>query len=462
VYRRKEPHAFQYLSERATFWIAVISVFAFVTGNMIGQHGWSVFWKSVMGEGSENTIVFTGMVPPVAKVPDYEKWGRLGGDPRVHTFREVPTDLLVPLPTYIRHGETSDADPSLRRVFFVEHLGTYENGRGKGSHVGVDISLPEGTPVQSVANGVVVRSSYDAGGFGNFVVVKHPNVPNIDEQGKKSAVYSVYAHLSSALVTEGTVVQKGEQIGLSGHTGNATAPHLHFQMDRDTAPFHPYWPFTSSEQRSAGLSFVQAIDKGLDRENGVNFTVDSMLTVQAYESYTAPVVAQATSSSSSRLSTIEQRKQARLAKLSVVSTLIAFNDQPVPQASSSSSVVSSSSSVSVSSVATVPAVPAVPRTGAVAKVEINHDGSFSLNRGWEKVKLVLLDEQGNLVTVPASNEKIYLTTAFGRAEFKPAVVSTADFKNGVLTVEMLPQGKQTVVVLVEPTGSMSKPMKYSN
>jgi murein DD-endopeptidase MepM/ murein hydrolase activator NlpD len=282
VYRRKEPHAFQYLSERATFWIAVISVFAFVTGNMIGQHGWSVFWKSVMGEGSENTIVFTGMVPPVAKVPDYEKWGRLGGDPRVHTFREVPTDLLVPLPTYIRHGETSDADPSLRRVFFVEHLGTYENGRGKGSHVGVDISLPEGTPVQSVANGVVVRSSYDAGGFGNFVVVKHPNVPNIDEQGKKSAVYSVYAHLSSALVTEGTVVQKGEQIGLSGHTGNATAPHLHFQMDRDTAPFHPYWPFTSSEQRSAGLSFVQAIDKGLDRENGVNFTVDSMLTVQAY------------------------------------------------------------------------------------------------------------------------------------------------------------------------------------
>ena len=73
VYRRREPHAFAYLSERATFWVAVLSVFAFVTGNMIGQHGWHVFWKSVMGEGSDSMIVFTGMVPPIAQIPDYER-----------------------------------------------------------------------------------------------------------------------------------------------------------------------------------------------------------------------------------------------------------------------------------------------------------------------------------------------------------------------------------------------------
>lgn len=451
VYRRKEPHAFKYLSERATFWIAVLSVFAFVTGNMVGQNGWHVFWKSVLGEGSDSMVVFTGMVPPVEKVPDYERWGKLGGSVHTHTFRQVPRDLLVALPRYVRHGDDLTGSPELRRTYFVEHLGTYENGRGKGSHVGEDISLPEGTPIRSVASGIVERVGNDPGGYGTYILVRHPNVPDIEERGKTSTIYSAYAHLSATLVEEGTVVIKGDTIALSGRTGNVSAPHLHFQMDRASAPFHPYWPFTGADQREAHMNFTQAINAGLRRENAVQYTLDPMLTVQAFESYVAPVVVadasgtspMRSSSASSRL-TIADRRRLRLARLTAGKPILVAYTEPLP---------ASPAPVAASSFA-------APGLGVIASIRITHDGSFTKDRGWEKVTLLLLDAEGRIVSAPTSKETVYLRTAFGRAEFKPSAVPVASFENGVAHVEMLPLGEQTMVVQVEPLGTLSLPMKY--
>ncbi|MSR86943.1 M23 family metallopeptidase [Candidatus Peribacteria bacterium] len=454
VYRRKEPHAFKYLSERATFWIAVLSVFAFVTGNMVGQHGWHVFWASVLGEGSDSMIVFTGMAPPIAQVPDYERWAKLGGDIRKNTYRQVPKDMLVSLPTYKRYGDDLTSDSGLRRVYFVEHLGTYETGRGKGSHVGEDISVPEGTPVLSVANGIIDSIGYQAGGYGHYVVVRHPNVPDVDRHGEKSTVFSVYAHLSAVLGQEGAVVQKGDQIALSGQSGFATAPHLHFQMDRASAPFHPYWPFSSQDQQSARMNFTQAIDAGLRRENGVQYTLDPMLTVQSYETYVGPVVADATSAAISSMSsslrmTPAQRREQRMAKLAAAKpTLVAYTENapvvPIPVPASSSAA---------------PPV-AAPAIGPVMSVRISHDGSFGKERAWENITLLLLDRDGKTVTAPTSSDIVYLRTAFGRAEFKPSAIAVSDFKNGVAKVQMLPLGDTTIIIQAQPTGEMSQPMRY--
>ncbi len=462
VYRHREPHAFTYLSERATFWIAVLSVFAFVTGNMIGQHGWAVFWKSVMGEGSESMIVFTGMVPPVENVPDVERWATLGGSVSTHTFRQVPNDLLVPLPRYVRHGDDTTADPRHRTVYFTEHLGTYTTGRGRGSHPGLDIAVPEGTPVVSVGNGIVYRVGNDSGGFGKYIVVKHPNIPDAEKRGEMTAVFSVYAHLSDVHVQEGITVLKGEQIGLSGRTGNASAPHLHFQMDRAEAPFHPYWPFTGAEQRQARMTFAQAVDAGLGRANVEQYTFDPMLIVQSYAGYVPPVLVRRSSSSSSlRRLTVADRRTARLAKIgtsgstglitssSVMTTLVAFTDTtpPIPIPVPSSPVSSS------------PAAPA-GGVGTVKSVRISHDGTYGKARGWERLTLMLLDGGGRLVVKPSSKHTLHLQTAYGRAEFKPSDVSLSDFRNGVFSVEMLPLGEQTVVVQVQPTKDISEPMKY--
>ncbi|MFF8828466.1 peptidoglycan DD-metalloendopeptidase family protein [Streptomyces sp. NPDC015131] len=87
-----------------------------------------------------------------------------------------------------------------------------------GYHTGVDFSASSGTPVKAVGAGTVVSAGW-SGSYGNEVVIKH-------EDGN----YSQYAHLSSLAVSSGQTVSGGQQIGLSGSTGNSTGPHLHFEI----------------------------------------------------------------------------------------------------------------------------------------------------------------------------------------------------------------------------------------
>ncbi len=90
------------------------------------------------------------------------------------------------------------------------------NGEPRSPHSGVDLALPEGTPVKAAQKGRVVL----VGDFylpGKIVLLSHG-----------CGVYTYYAHLSQILVTRGQKVKRGEIIGLSGASGRATGPHLHF------------------------------------------------------------------------------------------------------------------------------------------------------------------------------------------------------------------------------------------
>ncbi|NYI04925.1 transglycosylase family protein [Allostreptomyces psammosilenae] len=91
-------------------------------------------------------------------------------------------------------------------------------GWSSGYHTGQDFAVPTGTPVQAVASGTVVSAAYD-GAYGNQVVIDHGD-----------GTFSQYAHLSSLAVSAGQQVGAGDQIGLSGSTGNSTGPHLHFEI----------------------------------------------------------------------------------------------------------------------------------------------------------------------------------------------------------------------------------------
>ena len=86
------------------------------------------------------------------------------------------------------------------------------------AHLGVDYAAPTGTPVISVADGVVVESGF-SGGFGNMVVVQH--------NARQS---TVYAHLSKIAVRKGQAIKQGDNLGAVGATGWATGPHLHFEF----------------------------------------------------------------------------------------------------------------------------------------------------------------------------------------------------------------------------------------
>lgn len=121
----------------------------------------------------------------------------------------IPVDSL-PERTLIRL-EGGFSCPYGRDVF--SHYGR-RHGR---NHAGVDIPVPPGTEVVSAFQGVVRLSTYHRG-YGNIIIIRHPN-----------GLETAYAHLSERKVKSGDIVSAGDLIGYSGSTGRSTGPHLHFE-----------------------------------------------------------------------------------------------------------------------------------------------------------------------------------------------------------------------------------------
>lgn len=106
-------------------------------------------------------------------------------------------------------------------------FGLRMRGLRPGLHHGVDIAVPEGTPIQAMRRGKVLRAGW-ASGYGWMVMLDHGG-----------GVYSLYAHLSEVRVKEGERVGNRTVIGLSGRSGNASGPHLHFEIWRHGWPEDP-------------------------------------------------------------------------------------------------------------------------------------------------------------------------------------------------------------------------------
>jgi murein DD-endopeptidase MepM/ murein hydrolase activator NlpD len=94
-------------------------------------------------------------------------------------------------------------------------------------HAGMDIAVPVGTTVGAAAKGVVKFAGRD-GGYGNLVVIRHPD-------GKETK----YGHLSKILVAAGEPVSSGQPIALSGSTGKSTGPHVHFEVRENGKAINP-------------------------------------------------------------------------------------------------------------------------------------------------------------------------------------------------------------------------------
>jgi len=91
-------------------------------------------------------------------------------------------------------------------------------GIGSTYHEGIDIAVPEGTPIRAAASGTVIMASYN-GGYGNYTCIDHG-----------SGLSTCYGHQSSFAVSSGQSVSQGDVIGYSGNTGSSTGPHLHFEV----------------------------------------------------------------------------------------------------------------------------------------------------------------------------------------------------------------------------------------
>jgi murein DD-endopeptidase MepM/ murein hydrolase activator NlpD len=93
---------------------------------------------------------------------------------------------------------------------------------------GINIAAPRGAPVQATDAGVVAYAGNELRGYGNLILIKHPN-----------GWISAYAHCDLILVRTGQKVARGQVIARVGSTGNVSAPQLHFELRRGKHPVDP-------------------------------------------------------------------------------------------------------------------------------------------------------------------------------------------------------------------------------
>ena len=211
---------------------------------MVTSLGDGIFLASVVSINEHRAKSFDGSIQPLAFVPNWRVGNYIENRGRLRAT-DVARNDYIPLPD---HDEIH-SDFNSHFTYMNLHMGSYmdeDRVQGAGSHVGVDIRAPIGSPVFSIGHGIVyrVKDLRDE----KYVVVKHKDVSYMGTVGD---YYSAYLHLKEVEVDEGDLISKGTIVGTVGMTGITSTPHLHFQIDNDFAPFHPYWPFTLSEAYEA-------------------------------------------------------------------------------------------------------------------------------------------------------------------------------------------------------------------
>ncbi|TML11427.1 MAG: hypothetical protein E6G33_14825 [Actinobacteria bacterium] len=138
---------------------------------------------------------------------------------RFQAYARLPADGVAGAATVAALDAPPPASPiSLAwplRASFGDEFGP----RGNRFHAGLDLLAPSGTPVGAAGPGRVVWAGFRPGGWGLLVTIAH-----------RDGVRSMYAHLSRVDVRLGQAVTTGQRVGLVGATGNATGPHLHFEL----------------------------------------------------------------------------------------------------------------------------------------------------------------------------------------------------------------------------------------
>ena len=133
-------------------------------------------------------------------------------------------DLLWPVET---RTMSSGWGPRLRTKTVRVKNRRKKGIRYTGGHQGVDLTAPMGTAVFAALEGLVITSGHHRQ-YGNYIVLDHGN-----------GICTVYAHHKYNIVNKGDTVRRGQEIAKVGRTGNATGPHLHFELRCDGVPLNP-------------------------------------------------------------------------------------------------------------------------------------------------------------------------------------------------------------------------------
>lgn len=128
----------------------------------------------------------------------------------------------------VKAAEATGALPTFRwpvRGRVITAYGARTNGK---SNDGINVAVPEGTPVKAAEDGVVAYAGNELKGYGNLVLVRHSN-----------GYVTAYAHASDVLVKRGDSIKRGQVIAKSGQSGEAGSPQLHFEIRKGSTPVDP-------------------------------------------------------------------------------------------------------------------------------------------------------------------------------------------------------------------------------
>ena len=125
-------------------------------------------------------------------------------------------------------AQTAGGMPSFRwpvKGRVIAGFGKQPNGT---QNDGINLAVPEGTPIKAAEDGVVAYAGNELKGYGNLVLIRHAD-----------GFVSAYANASELMVKRGDTIKRGQVIAHAGQTGNVTSPQLHFEIRKGSTPVDP-------------------------------------------------------------------------------------------------------------------------------------------------------------------------------------------------------------------------------
>ncbi len=225
-------------------------------------------------KNEEGFPLLTRTVMPVSKTPN---WGKMTNASQWNrSFREMQEQDFIALPAYDLKVLTTPmqdlikprkSDMITAKLFYsTRYFGTYDldSGEYTGSHPGIDLKLPIGTPITSIGAGIV-RTVETSDTLGLHVIIEH-------RLASGETYYSIYGHLGQTSVTENQTVRAGTTLGTIGMTGNTSGGHLHLQIDlgkpnEQHVPYEADGVVTREEARRSTvhpIAFIEQFARGED------------------------------------------------------------------------------------------------------------------------------------------------------------------------------------------------------
>jgi murein DD-endopeptidase MepM/ murein hydrolase activator NlpD len=187
--------------------------------------------------GARTAAAVVPAAPPVAAAqpaaslaaPATKMAAVTGGPQQSARLAQASTKVDEPsAETPAKVAEATGALPTFRwpvRGKVITSYGAKTNGKAND---GINLAVPEGTPIKAAEDGVVAYSGNELKGYGNLVLVRHAN-----------GYVTAYAHASELLVKRGDTIKRGQIIAKSGQSGEVGSPQLHFEIRKGSSPVDP-------------------------------------------------------------------------------------------------------------------------------------------------------------------------------------------------------------------------------